>query len=80
MNLWMFLSIGVVFVSVMGMYNLYLEHKKSMKKLEIEALKYKYESGYLEDEKSQQLESRNGAFDDIIIGSGQEQTSKASRY
>ncbi len=40
-NLWAFLSICVIFGVGFAMLVLYLNHKKEMKKLEIEALKYK---------------------------------------
>jgi len=43
MNLWGFLSIGVVFGASLVMLVIYLDNKKQMKRLELEALQYKSE-------------------------------------
>ena len=39
MNLWGFLSVGVIFGILFAMFIIYLNHKETMKQLEIDALK-----------------------------------------
>ena len=50
-NLWGFLSVGVIFGVLFAMFVIYIDHKKTLKQLEIEALKNEKESFQVEVEK-----------------------------
>ena len=51
-NLWAFLSVSAILGVLFAMFVVYLGHKKTMKKLEIEALKNKNMNSQTEVERS----------------------------
>ena len=77
MNLWGFLTIAVVCGVTLAMIFFYLEYRKSVKKMELEALKYKYQNG---QDVPNQLSSRNDGLDSQIHIDDAKLAEKVSRY
>ena len=43
-NIWVFLSVSIIFGVLFAMFAIYIGHKKTLKQLEVEALKNKNEN------------------------------------